>query len=186
MRIEFEITPDDMVDTTLRALDRSATYRAQRKRNIFVAALFLGVVAFFAFSFVASADSLLARLLVSGFAATVGGVVQFFNERWTIERRMYAYCEEQLGTDEAINFQVELTPGGILTEGQGTKINFAWPNVEEIVETDDTIDFFMRNRGIVVVRKRAFSSAEEQRQFLALAAEYHAQPHSFAEPAPHD
>lgn len=94
--------------------------------------------------------------------------------------------EEQFGTDEAINFRVELAPTGILTERRGTQINFAWPNVEEIKETDDSIDFFMRNGGLVVVRKRAFASTEELRRFLALAAEHRAQPRNFAEPAPQD
>lgn len=187
MRVQFEITPDDMVDTTLRALERSATYRAQRTRNVLLLALVLGVGSFFALSFVMSHESLGVKLLLSGFAAIIGGVVQLFSERSNIERRMHAYCEEQLGTDEAVNFQVELKPDGVLTEGQGTQIIFAWPNVEEIAETDDSIDFYMRNGGIVVVRKRAFASTEEMRRFLALAAEFRAQPHHFAEPAPpHD
>jgi len=186
MHIQFEITPDDMVDTALRALDRSATYRAQRTRNICLMALVMGFVSFLALSFFAGDDSLLARFLVSGFAAIVGGVVQLFTERWTIERRLYAYSEEQLGTDEPVNFQVELTPAGILTEAQDTQINFAWSKVEEIAETDDSIDFFMRNGGIVVVRKRAFGSTDAIRQFLELATSYRAQPRSFTDPAPND
>lgn len=174
-----------MVDVTLRALQRSATYRAQRTRNVLLLALVLGIGSFFAFSFALSGGSLQTKILLSVFAAVIGGVVQLFSERWNIERQMHAYCEEQFGTDEPINFQVKLAPTGILTERQGTQVNFVWPNVEEIAETDDSIDFYMRNNsGIVVVRKRAFASAEEMRRFLALAAEYLAQPHSFAEPAP--
>ncbi|HEY0099974.1 MAG TPA: YcxB family protein [Pyrinomonadaceae bacterium] len=186
MRIQFEVTPEEMVDATLRVLDRSPTYCAQRTRNVLLLAFIMAVISFFAVSFGLPGASLWAKLLVSGFAAVIGGVVQLFTERWNVERRLHAYSEERLGTDKAINFRVELTPDGILTEGQGTQVNFVWPNVEEIAETDDSIDFFMRNGSLVVVRKRAFASAEEMRRFLALAAEYRARPRNFAEAVPHD
>ena len=184
MRVEFEVTPEDMVDAALRALDRSATYRNQRTRNVLMMAGIVGVLTFFALAYGLPGESLRSKFLIGVFAAVIGGVIQLFTERSTVERRLYAYSEEQLGTDEAVNFQVELTPGGILTEGQGTQVSYAWPNIEEIAETDDSVDFYMRNGGILVVRKRAFASAQEIQRFLALAAEYRAQPHSFAAPAP--
>lgn len=182
MRVQFEITSDEMVDTALRAFERSAAYRARRTRGVLLTGLFTGALMFF----VGYSNSLPVRLVMSVFGAIVGGVVQIFIERWGVERRLHEHYEEQLGTDEAVNFQVELTPAAILTEGQGTQVNFAWTNVEEIAETDDSIDFFMRNGGLLAVRKYAFSSTEERRLFQALAAEYHAQPRSFAEPAPHE
>lgn len=182
MRVQFEITADEMVDVSLRALERSATYRAQRTRGVLVTAFITGLLSFFALFFVAADGSLGTSLLVAGVSAILGGVVQLFTDHSSTGRRLRAYCEEQLGTDEPVNFQVELTREHILTEGQGTQVAFAWPNVEEIAETDDSIDFYMRHGGLVVMRKRAFGSTEEMRRFLALAAEYRAAPRSFAAP----
>jgi hypothetical protein len=68
--------------------------------------------------------------------------------------------------------QVELTDKGIWTKQQNTQIIHEWAIVEEIQETDDSIDFFMRNGTATVVRKRAFESEESKREFLDIARQY--------------
>ena len=51
-------------------------------------------------------------------------------------------------------------------------MTFEWTSVEEIVVTDDSVDFFTRNWCGLVVRKRAFQSLTEQWQFVELAKQY--------------
>ena len=87
MRVEFEVTPDDMVNATLRALDRSAAYRNQRTRSVLVMAVIVGVLTFFALAYGLPGESLRTKLLIGVFAAVIGGVIQLFTERSTVERR---------------------------------------------------------------------------------------------------
>jgi hypothetical protein len=61
---------------------------------------------------------------------------------------------------------MELTENGIWTRQLGTQIIFEWANVEDVVENEDDIEFVMRDGGGVIVRKRAFASTDEQRQFM--------------------
>jgi hypothetical protein len=52
------------------------------------------------------------------------------------------------------------------------QIVLEWESVEEITESEDSVDIFTRDGGGVIVRKRAFKSSEELEQFIGLAQSY--------------
>ena len=180
MRVQFLATLDEVVEATQRGLERSAVVRGRRWKNVIVAGLFSGVVAFVITR--VSAASPLATIVMTVLGVMIGVASQKFSERNTTESRLREVCLEYLGTDEPIEVQVELTPEGVSTEQQGTEVKFTWASIEEIEDTPEAITFFRRHGGLIVVQRCAFKSAEERRQFLELAARYRAQPQSFAEP----
>lgn len=75
---------------------------------------------------------------------------------------------------------MDLETTGIFTKQGNIQINFMWADVEEILETPDSIDFFMRQGGIIVARKRAFASEEEFKRFFGVANQYLEQSRSSA------
>jgi YcxB-like protein len=167
MRVQFDATLDDYVDVATRCLARSKQIRKWRWDGLLTSGLmaWLAIYALFPGPF--------AKKMLAGFiGAIVAACVYPFTYRSTISRRLRKLCREQIGTDGPVRVQVELTDKGICTKQQNTQIIHEWANVAVIQETDDSIDFFMRDGAATVVRKRAFESEETKREFMDLSRQY--------------
>jgi hypothetical protein len=167
MLVQFDATLDDFVDVSTRCLARSKRIRKWRRDGLLTTGLmaWLAIYAFFPGPF--------AKKMFAGFiAAVVAACIYPFTYRSTISRRLRKLCREQIGTDGPVRVLFEITDKGISTKQQNTQIIHEWANVEVIQETDDSIDFFMRDGSAIAVRKRAFESEETKREFLDLARQY--------------
>jgi hypothetical protein len=67
---------------------------------------------------------------------------------------------------------VELGPNGVWVKQLGNELVVPWDNVEGIEESADSIDFPIRHGGMIIVRKRAFGSVDEETEFMELAARH--------------
>ena len=67
---------------------------------------------------------------------------------------------------------VELTAAGIEIKQIDRQTVYQWASIEEIVVTEDSVDFFTRDQCGVVLRKRAFATLTEQGQFVEMARKY--------------
>lgn len=153
MRIEYDATLDDIAETHLRLEARSKVARTWRWEGIVISGLLAGVILFM----------LIPEPLLTG----VGGAVLYaITYKRMLRRRLRKYLREQLGTEGPVKFQVELTEAGIWTKQKNTQITFEWANVASLEETSDSVDFIMRDGGIVVVRNKGFQSSDTRRQFL--------------------
>ena|SRR5882762_2414259 len=167
MRVQFEYTIDDIVDVQLRALRRSRAARSWRWRDLITTSLLSGVLLFAIIP-----EGLTGKLIMGSIGLILGALLYPKLNEATVKRRLRKLCEENLGGDRSFVCEVALEQSGIHTKQNGTQIIYAWENVNEIRETEDSVDIYNENGGLVVVRKRAFSAPSEQQRFIELANLY--------------
>ena len=102
----------------------------------------------------------------------LGAVLYPVMNEMTVKRRLRKWNQEHAGSDKTFTCEVELKESGIHTRSNGTQIIYAWENVEEIKETDDSVDIYSERGAIVVIRDRAFTSPGERQRFIDLAKQY--------------
>lgn len=165
--VEFEATLDDVVDASKCLLARSKVARKLRWTGMLPTGLLTGILVFFLIP-----DSLSMKLIISTLGAIAAAALYpAFYERSSC-KRLRKFCREQLGTDRPFKVEMQLLAQGVYIRQNATQIIYEWPSVEQVVETPDSIDIFVRNGGIVVVPKRAFKSTESEQEFIALAHQY--------------
>jgi hypothetical protein len=170
MRIKFDTTIADHVDASERASARSGVARSWQVRGATNSALIsgfgTGIIVFLLFGKSIAAG-------IAGFiAALASAAITWHTYRNTVRRRLRNYFRELFGGRDSLPFEVELTESGIRTKQLSTQIIFEWANVEDVLENEDDIEFVMRDGGGVIVRKRAFTSTDEQQRFMEITRSY--------------
>ena len=169
MRVQFIYSQEDLVDASLRFAARSKSVRLmRRKRTAWLALLaWLLVFVFFRFSFHGAIVGLVAALIVV--------ITDPLVYNYELRKNLRKIAKERYGEENEFVCEVELLPEGLKTSGKTSGENIqgttGWETIEEVVSTDDSVDIFGRKGG-VIVRNRAFSSAEERARFIELAREY--------------
>lgn len=167
MRVEFNYTIDDMVDVQMRLLKRSRAARAWRWRDLILTSLISG-----SFLFAVIPEGITGRIIVGTIGLLLGAVLYPVLNDMTVKRRLRKWCEENAGSDKIFTCEVELNQSGIHTKSNGTRTIYAWENVIEIKETEDSIDIYSERGGLVVVRKRAFTSPGDHQRFIDVAKQF--------------
>ncbi len=167
MRVQFEYTIDDMVDVQLRVLKRSRAARSWQWRDLGMTSLLTGAVLFAVIP-----KGFAGRAIMGGIGLLLGALLYpIMNER-TVRRRLRKFCQEKAGSSKTLFCEVEVRDSGVHTRSNGTQIIYPWDKVTEIEETDESVDLYTEVGGLLVVRKRAFASPEEQQKFVELANRY--------------
>jgi len=172
VRVYFDATLDEAVDASLRALSRSRSMRSFRWADYVGGAILTGIVTGFGIFLLSDHLAVQERLITCGIVGVIAACLFPFLHAWTIKRRLRKYYAEQLRGKRTFSVEVELSPAGVIVTQNECTIAFAWPQVDVIEESLDTIDFFMRNGGSVTVRKRAFQSRESIAEFVQEAMQY--------------
>jgi hypothetical protein len=167
MRVEFEFTVDDLVDVNLRALDRSKRFRSGQWTNVILSGLLVGLVVFLTLPF-----SLSGKIASGAVGLAVIVVAHLLFRQRELGRRIRSLYLEKLGAQGPFKCEVELTEEGLITRQRGTEVKYSWAILEEIKETPDSIDFFTRDGGAVVVRDRPFNDSADKGRFFELARQY--------------
>ena len=165
MRVQFTYSQEDLVDASLRFFARSKSARLmRRKRTAWLALLaWLLVFVLFRFSINGTIGGLVAALIVV--------ITDPFIYNYELRKNLRNIVKERYGEENEFLCEVELLPEGLKGSGENIQRTIEWETIEEVVPTDDSVDIFGRKDG-VVVRNRAFSSAEERTRFIELAREY--------------
>ncbi len=167
VRVRFEFSAADMADIARRSADRSKTIRDSRWQAAASWSALLGLALFFALSgtFIGRATFSVAFCLVL--------FILFSRWRRSSPNATYLkYYREQLGGDGQFLCEVEITSAGITTRQNGIETKRPWSVVEQIIDTSDGLEFRCRIGGILVVRDRAFETAELRSAFLRRANEF--------------
>ena len=155
-----------MVDASMRFTERSKTYRSIRLREAIWTAIISWIVIFAIF------HSAPVKAVV---AATLGTLIAALltkpMHRSITQGRVRKLIKEAHGDENAFPCEVELGPDAVRFIGRTAQIMIEWKDVEEISVTTGSVDIYGRATSIVV-RDRAFASAEEKRQFIELAQSY--------------
>lgn len=167
MHVQFEFTEDDLVETAQRFLRRSKVVRSSRRKGLLWTAILTGALCFFippASGEVRAAFGIIGALL--------GAALHAMTYQSSQEKNLRKFYREQLGSGGPFVCEVELTPVGVWIKQDGTQITHEWEKVEEIKETEDSVDIFTRDGAGVVVRDRAFTSPGDKQRFLELGRGY--------------
>jgi hypothetical protein len=164
VKVKFDFTVDDLVDSSEREVARSGVARSWRWRGMLGSCALTAAVGY---------------VLVPArpvFAAVVGavvcGAIYPFSMGRSRKSRLQKYFRERFGGDGPYTCEVELAPEGLVSVQAGMRSVREWPSIEAIVETPNSVDFVTRASGSLVVRNRAFRSAEEHDAFVKLARSY--------------
>jgi hypothetical protein len=177
MRVQFNYTIEDIVDVQLRLLKRSRAARAWRWRDLVMTSLLTGV-----FLFAVIPEGITGRIIMGSIGLLLGAVLYPVLNEMTVKRRLRKWYEENAGSDKTFTCEVELNESGIHTKSNGTQIIHAWENVKEIKDTEESVDFYFEKGGLLVVRKRAFTSPGEDQHFIELAKQYLSMSHNPPQP----
>lgn len=170
MRVQFEFTDEDCIDVTKRILARS-NLLAWKWQALLIGAVFTWVTGALIFIVIFS-FSPSRGLLVGLFLAGVSSLLYPSSHRRAVEKRLRKHHWANHDGAESYTCEVELTDAGVWTRAMQRQLTYEWESVEEIVVTGESVDIFARNCGGVVVRSRAFQSADEQARFVELAKQY--------------
>ena len=169
MRVQFTYSQEDLVDASLRFAARSKSIRAMRLKRLVWSALLVGSSIFVLFRFS------LKGAIAGAAAVVIIFIADLFTYNYQYRKNLRKIWKEQYGEENEFVCEVELLPEGLKTSGETSGENIqgitGWETIDEVVSTDDSVDIFGRKGG-VIVRNRAFSSAEERARFIELAREY--------------
>ena len=167
MRVQFDYTIDDLVDVQMRLLKRSRAVQAWRWRDLVLTSLLTGVLLFALIP-----QEIIVRIIVGIIGLLLGAVLYPVVNEMTVKRRLRKWTEENVGSARTFTCEVELDESGLHTQSNDAQIIFDWRNVEEIKETEDSVDIYFAKGGLMVTRNRAFTSTEERQRFIELAKQY--------------
>jgi hypothetical protein len=167
VRIEYDITLDDIADAHLRAAARSKLARRTRWYSTFWTAAITGALIFL--WLLLRGATLAERVVFAGLGVTIGAGGHWLNYRRSMKRRILKYLRERMQSDGPLRFVMELRDDCIWTKQDGTQSSFEWSNVAEILDSEDGIELRMRDGGFVIVRSRGFPSQEARQEFKEIA-----------------
>jgi len=122
--------------------------------------------------FVIIPNTFLVRFVFAGIGLFAGGIFQLYFYQSRVKDRTGKLLREQLGSEGPFSFEIELTESSVLTKQNETEIKWDWTGFTEIQMTTDSVDFYRRDGGIIVVRRRAFTSESEMAEFWRMAGKY--------------
>jgi hypothetical protein len=169
MRVQFTHDKEEMVDSAMRFLRRSKTFKSVRWQGLITSIFFCLLVVYVA------CIALMKNPYLGVIAAVVStlailALFPFLHENGT-KKRLRKLFKEHYGNKNSFTCDVELTPEEIRITGEHSQTVYDWTMVDEIVVTSESVDLFARMGG-VVVRNRAFESTDKREEFIAFARKY--------------
>ncbi len=169
MKVEFDATLDDFVDVNMRIRKRSHVLRSFNWKVTMVVALTLGFM-----EFMRGDGPLWWNALAGCRGAVIAGGVFFALltvlqpiDKWRIRR----FYREQFATDGPIQVEVEISESGVSVRQHGAQITYEWKSIKSVDDRVDSIELW-KPGGPVVVRNRAFDSAEMRYEFIGLCRSF--------------
>jgi hypothetical protein len=160
MKIQYESTIDEAVDTQIRLLKTSSVAKRWKLQGLIWAPIL-----FFVFYF-GIPDEKIVKLVFGFFTGIIFVIIYFATYKKTIKKRTRKFLVEQLGTEEPISSEYEFTDENLIFRKLGTEIRFEWDKVEKLIENKNDIEVRIYKGGIAVIPNRIFSGTEQRDELL--------------------
>jgi hypothetical protein len=169
MRVEFEFTPEEMVDVHRRALKRSQAVRSFQRTEWVSLSLISGGLGFLLWL----DKGWRIGLFVGALSGLIAAILYPTINKRLMDSRLRKLLREKRDPREPLVCEVELTAAGVWIRQAKTQTILEWESVAAITLTDDGVEIISKSGGLMV-RNRAFKSDDDRKQFLILANSYHA------------
>ncbi len=166
MKVRFEFTHEDLIDSAERSLSRSRAIRSMRWRSRLTTGLLCGLIVYFMLEGTAET-----KLLWAAAVALLVVAIHPLLLASARKRNLLKVFRERFAGQGPFVCEVELTPSGVVTNQVGTQSVRPWAQIAEVNDAPDSVEIVSRE-GLIVVRNRAFRTAEERLQFLETARGY--------------
>jgi hypothetical protein len=171
MVVEFEVTVEETVEVTRRAIARTRTARAVRLRSCLTVAALAGAGTYF--MPVGDAEY---RAIPAALAAAFGAVFAYLLDGWLIGRRTRAYIREMAGQRDSFPVRIAVMPDGVFTQSIGPDSLSRWENVTAVEVTEGGVDIWAGPLALVAVLRRGFGSDDEMERYVELVERYWKRP----------
>jgi hypothetical protein len=169
MKVQFTYSQEDLVDASLRFLRRSKTIKRGQWRGMLFTTLFYWLAIYVLFISLLK-NPYLAIIEAAGLTALNIALYPTWHER-AIKKRLRRFVKEHYGDKNDFTCEVELTPNEVLVKQDNSQTIYPWTSVKEVQPTHDSIDVFAKAGG-VIIRNRAFESADQRQRLLESIQDY--------------
>lgn len=167
-RVEFDSTPDEVVDANMRLVQHTGTYRKQRTSYQWLVGV--SVAGGLAVAIARTNDvPSYGTLAVGACAALICGpalgiLYGRYHDSW-VRRNYRRLINEMYGGVETIHCEYELRDDALWSRSVHSEISFPWSRLTRVVDVPGSIELWF-DPGLAVVRDRAFRNPEQRREFL--------------------
>jgi hypothetical protein len=174
MRLEFDYTLDEMVDSARRAMARSKTVQSMRARSIWVTSIASGVAVPISwwYSSGGGAPTLFMLAIAITVAIVFGMMVYFAYGKyydWLVTQRTRRILSEQFEKSTSHHCVIETHADVLWVRQDSIEVTHHWNDLEDVLDSRGALELRFRN-GLIVVRDRAFASSADRAEFLRLSS----------------
>ena len=167
MRVQFEYTIDEQVDTIFESTVSSPRARLRMQRDRLTTALSAGAIVFLFFP-----QGAPLRPWIALAAAAVWAIVFPPIWRWLVRKRLARFVRASLPPEGPYICNVEIGPESVRVGQESQEASYRWRDIVEIVEREDAVEMLTGDGGGVVVAKSAFATDAERERFIEQARGY--------------
>lgn len=170
IKVEFDYTLDELVETALRSQRKTKTYQREIHRAVLLAG-----GATFILVYLLIRDEVWVRIAIGVVGAFVSMGLNLWLVRKAGTRRLKKYYQELISDQWPIHLEIELNENGVVARERDATTEIKWARFAKVEENNRSVEFTTKEGRLIVVRERAFKSEEEKRQFIHFAKQ-HIQP----------
>ncbi|HSH94650.1 MAG TPA: hypothetical protein VK968_10940 [Roseimicrobium sp.] len=162
MKLSYDSTLDDVVETATRSFLRSAAYKTNRWRGALLCAMVFGVLGFLGFH---SAQNI--NLPVVCIVAAVWGAgLYLFGYRHGVRRRIAKYVATEMQGPWPRTTELEITGEKLISTTAGATTTYSLADLTSVSEDPCFIELSFTTKGLCLISLRAFDSTDEKTAFL--------------------
>lgn len=172
MKLEYEYTLEDLVDSSRRAMLRSKTVQDMRTRSIWATTLTAGVALVATWWYSSGASSSPKLTIPIAVAVVVSTIIYFGYSRyydWLATYRTKRILREHLKKSKSRLCEMETRGDSLWVRQDAVEITYGWNDLEKVVDTGNDVELRFRN-GSVIARNRAFGSDADRAEFIRVVS----------------
>ena len=163
MKLTYDSTLDDVVETATRSFLRSASYKTNRWRGAVLCSVAFGILGFLGFH---SAQNIKLPVICA-VAAAWGAGLYLFGYKTTIRRRIAKYVVTEMKGPWPRTTVIEITGGKLVSLTAGASTTYPLADLTSVTEDANFIELSFTTKGICLVPLHAFADTDEKNAFRA-------------------
>ncbi|MEZ0216882.1 MAG: YcxB family protein [Rariglobus sp.] len=162
MKLSYDSTLDDVVETATRSFLRSAAYKTNRWRGAVLCAVVFGVLGFLGFH----SSQNINLPAICAIAAAWGAGLYLFGYKTSVRRRIAKYVATEMKGPWPRTTELEITDGKLINTTGGATTTYSLADLTSVNEDPRFIELSFTTKGLCLIPLRAFDDTDEKNAFL--------------------